>query len=251
MCKICVVRTSFCKKQIRNQNYCARKRLIQFCLYSKLVYPSLHIFLFFVKFLSLFHVIYFPFHTRKNTCVICELNYFLRCVYIRWKIVHILFRLKIVHNFTIREHAIKFNLLSAVGKKRKQQFFRFLGKIIHFIFLRKMLFEMELKAFARSRKIATVSILWSKLEKTNSTCCKTASVVDFFRNPNYSLFIILCLSMKSIICVRRTRSKMFAKLGVTEIGRVCALQFITFFENWCYIGQFHFSWENFLLDALI
>ena len=88
------------------------------------------------------------------------------------------------------------------------------------ILLRIMLCEMELNAFERSRKIATVSLLWSKSEETVSTSSKTASVADFlFWNPNCSLLIILCLSMKSIIWVRRRRSKIFEKLRVTEIGR--------------------------------
>ena len=38
---------------------------------------------------------------------------------------------------------------------------------------------MELKALARSRKIATVSLLWSKLEEVVSASCKTASVALF------------------------------------------------------------------------
>ena len=79
------------------------------------------------------------------------------------------------------------------------------------IFLRKMLCKMELNAFARSRKIATVSLLWSKLDEIVSTSSKTASVAAFSWNPHGSLFKILCLSMKSVIWVRR-RSKIFAKL---------------------------------------
>ena len=83
--------------------------------------------------------------------------------------------------FTIREHAIHFYLLSALGKKWKQQFFRFLGENHTFqFFLRKMSWEMDLKGFARYRKLAKISLLWSKLEETVSTSCKTASVADFF-----------------------------------------------------------------------
>ena len=43
-----------------------------------------------------------------------------------------------------------------------------------------MLCKMELNAFARSRKIATVSLFWSKLAETVSTSSRTASVADFF-----------------------------------------------------------------------
>ena len=42
-----------------------------------------------------------------------------------------------------------------------------------------MLCEMELKAFTRSRKIATVSFFWSKLDETVSTSFKTASLLTF------------------------------------------------------------------------
>ena len=48
------------------------------------------------------------------------------------------------------------------------------------IFLRKMLCELELNIFAGSRKITTVSLLWSKLAETVSTSSRTASVPDFF-----------------------------------------------------------------------
>ena len=48
---------------------------------------------------------------------------------------------------------------------------------------------MELNAFARSSKIATVSLLLSKLEGTLSTSSKTASIADFFFLKSKLLFI--------------------------------------------------------------
>ena len=49
---------------------------------------------------------------------------------------------------------------------------------------------MELNAFARSRKIATVSLLLPKLAETVSTSSRTASVADFFFSE---IRIALCL----------------------------------------------------------
>ena len=46
---------------------------------------------------------------------------------------------------------------------------------------------MELNVFARSRKIATVSLLWPKFAETVSTSSRTASVADFFSEIQIAL----------------------------------------------------------------
>ena len=63
-----------------------------------------------------------------------------------------------------------------LARNKHSNSFAPLEKPYNSIFLR----EMELNAFARSKKLATVSLLWSKLEETVSTSSKTASVADFF-----------------------------------------------------------------------
>ena len=62
---LCCENFVFVTKKIQNKNYCARKTLIWFCLYSKLVCSSLHIHLFFVKFPLLFHDSYLSVHHRQ------------------------------------------------------------------------------------------------------------------------------------------------------------------------------------------
>ena len=48
---------------------------------------------------------------------------------------------------------------------------------------------MELNAFARSRKTATVCLLLSKLAKTVSTSSRTASFADFFSEIRIALYL--------------------------------------------------------------
>ena len=167
-------------------------------MYSKLVCSSLHILLFSVKFPWLFHVSYFSVHNRQ---------YLSSANWITFSVVVILDEKSFIYKrkmsgpetvpcgtpwFTISQSEnmpLCFAVCLRLARNENSNSFASWEKPYISIFLRKMFCEMELNAFARSRKIATVYLLWSKLEETVSTSSKTASVADFFFwNSNCSLY---------------------------------------------------------------
>ena len=83
----------------------------------------------------------------------------------------------------------------------------------------KISWQMELKAFARSKNIDTQCSLLSNVSTIFSTTKKTASMQDFYLwNPNCFWLIILCFSVYSESWFNKSRSNIFANIGVTDIG---------------------------------
>ena len=84
---------------------------------------------------------------------------------------------------------------------------------------RKILWDIELKALAKSKNILTTVSFSSNKLFTDSVYDITVSFEDFlFRNPNWFLLIISYFSTCSSICWSKSLSKIFARVGVTEIG---------------------------------
>ena len=79
---------------------------------------------------------------------------------------------------------------------------------------------MELNAFTKSRKIATVSLFWIKLDETVSTSYNTASVADLFlKSELLFIYSFMLISEINHPGQKKALKDFFAQIGVTEICR--------------------------------